>query len=67
MTTTTKDQNGNDLTRSVKKEENGWGSNVWFGGINGLGTNVRRYYYSTKKAALKSDISDEIGKDGRIG
>ena len=61
-----KDQNGKTLTRSIKKEEAGWGVTVWFGGINGLVTNVRRYYYESKSAAQDADISDNIGYRGRI-
>ena len=60
------DSNGKNLTKSVKEEEQGWGVNVWFGGANGLGTNVRRYYYETKAQAQNGDISDDIGKRGRV-
>ena len=63
---TVRDSNGKKLTKSVKKEEQGWGATVWFGGANGLGTNVRRYYYETKTQAQNGDISDEIGKRGRL-
>ena len=29
---TTRDQNGNAIKKSVKREASGWGANVWFGG-----------------------------------
>lgn len=61
------DQDGNSLTKSVRRERNGWGANVWFGGgLGGCATNIRRYIYATRKAASSADISDEIGKSGRI-
>ena len=43
-----------------------WGSNVWWGGLYGSATNVGRYYYATRAQARESDISDEIGKRGRV-
>jgi len=64
---TTRDANGKLLTKSVKRESNGWGSTVWFGG--GLGccaTNIRRYIYSTRRHAYTADISHDIGKNGRV-
>lgn len=62
-----RDQNGERLTASVAREPDGtWGRTVWFGGVNGLGTNVRRYFYSTRATAMRGDISDEIGRDGRV-
>lgn len=62
-----RDQNGVRLTASVSREPDGtWGRTVWFGGVNGLGTNVRRYYYVTRAAAMRGDISDEISRDGRV-
>jgi hypothetical protein len=58
---TVRDQNGNRLTQNIKREETSkgllWGVTVWFGGWNGLGTNVRRYYYKTRKEARNADIS----------
>ena len=60
------DNNGKTLSKNVKKEEQGWGVTVWFGGLNGLGTNVRRYYYETRSQAQNGDISDDIGKRGRV-
>ncbi len=61
-----RDQNGNRLTASVEREGAGWGATVWFGGQNGLGTNVRRYIYQTRDQARDADISDDIGRRGRI-
>jgi len=60
------DSNGKKLTKSIKKEKRGWGVNVWFGGCNGLGTNVMRYYYETRAQSKNSDISDNIGNRGRL-
>lgn len=59
------DSNGNRVFRAVRKDGDVWGANVWSG--SGCVTNVRRYYYSTRAAARKADISDEIGKRGRVG
>jgi len=55
-----RDANGNRLHRDVRREPCGcWGATVWFGGWNGLGTNVRRYYYPTRAKARAADITDE--------
>jgi len=66
--TMTTDSNGRRVFRDIRREEgeegNVWGVNVWFG--CGWVTNVRRYYYATRAAARKADISDEVGKNGRI-
>ena len=64
----TRDQNGNIVTKSVRKEEKGWGANVWFGGAPGCGcaTNLTRYFYDTKSAAMEGDISNDIGACGRV-
>ena len=64
--TQTRNSNGAILVRDVRRENDGWGVNVWFGGVNGLGTNERRYVYETRQAARSGDISDEIGRHGRI-
>ena len=57
--------NGERVTRSVKKESDGtWGANVWFG--SHYVTDVRRYYYATRKQAQDADIGDGIGKRGRV-
>ena len=61
-----RDSNGNRLTRDIRREGAGWGVNVWFGGWNGLGTNLRRYVYRTKRQAQNGDISDGVGSSGRI-
>jgi hypothetical protein len=64
----TTDSNGRRVFRDIRREEGEegdvWGVNVWFG--CGCVTNVRRYYYATRAAARKADISDEVGKNGRI-
>lgn len=64
----TLDQNGNTVTRSIRKEDSGWGVWVWFGGAPGCGcaTNMRRYFYDTRKNAQNGDISHNIGVSGRI-
>lgn len=62
-----KDQNGRRLAANVAREADGtWSATVWFGGMNGLGTNVRRYYYETRDAAKRADIPDDIGKSGLV-
>ena len=62
------DSNGTTLRRNVRRGKEGgtWGVNVWFGGANGLGTNVRRYYYQTRATAQEGGISDEVGRNGRV-
>ena len=62
----TSDQNGNPVTKSVKREDDGtWSANVWFGSYPA--TNIRRYKYETRAQARDADISDEPGKRGMIG
>jgi len=61
-----RDPNGNPLHSNVRREGDGWGVTVWFGGFNGLGTNVRRYVYRTRAQARDGDISDSVGDRGRI-
>jgi len=60
------DSNGNRITRSIAREGDGWGVTVWFGGLNGLATDVRRYVYATREQARRASISDAVGRDGRI-
>ena len=60
----TTDGNGKRVFKDLRREGDVWGVNVWFG--RGCVTNVRRYYYATRAAAQNADISDEIGKNGRI-
>ena len=60
------DQNRNPLHRCIHREAGAWGVTVWFGGGNGLATNVRRYFYKTRKQARDGDISDTVGKRGRV-
>ncbi|MCY4653245.1 MAG: hypothetical protein OXC95_08785 [Dehalococcoidia bacterium] len=67
MTQTVRDSNGKVLRRNVRPEGEGWGVTVWMGGINGLGTDEMRFIYQSRDAARRGDISDEIGKRGRIG
>jgi len=57
------DSNGNRLYRNVRRAvtadgTEGWGVTVWSGGINGLGTSVRRLVFETREQARKADISD---------
>jgi len=62
------DQNGKRLTRNLCRSTDGsWGVTVWWGGANGLGTDARRYYYASRKAARAACITDEIGRNGRVG
>ena len=73
--TRTVNQNGERISRDIRKEtitrdrvgaepETAWGRNVWFG--SGCVTNIRRYYYRTRMHAVQGDISDDIGKGGRV-
>ncbi len=65
-----RDQNGNMVTRSVRREDDGWTVTVWFGGHpapHSVATNVRRYVYRTREQARDGDIGDPIGVRGRIG
>ena len=65
MTTTTRDQNGKRITKSVHQDVDGmWWVKVWSGNKNV--TNVREYGYRTRKQARNGDISDGIGTTGRI-
>ena len=58
-----RDQNGNRLTRDVRREYSectgieGWGVTVWFGGCNGFATNAERRIYTTRAQARDADIS----------
>ena len=63
------DQNGNRLRRDVRKEGDGWGVTVWFGGAyrGSIATNVARYIYRTREQARDGDIAHSVGRHGRIG
>lgn len=53
-------------TKRVRKTISGtWSRTVWFGHPNNP-TNVMRYEYATRKEARAGDISDSIGKNGRV-
>ena len=64
---TVRNSNGFRLHRHVRLQriftgggyETLWGCNVWFGGLNGVGTNERRHYYLTRAQARAADISDD--------
>jgi len=60
----TTDQNGNRISKNVRRTGEHWAANVWFGGSNGWATNVRTYVYETRNAARNADISDTPGKRG---
>jgi hypothetical protein len=67
----TRDQNGNLITRNVRKAKTpagkpAWAVNVWWGGAYGPATNLRVYFYRQREDARRGDISDDIGKHGRI-
>jgi hypothetical protein len=49
-----------DISRDVRKEINGWGSNVK------TNDGVERYYYAFRDNARCSAESDKIGVNGRI-
>ena len=61
-----RDQNGNAVIYDIKKEDGGWGVNVFYGGGWGPVTNTNRYIYRTRKDARNGDIGDNIGYRGRI-
>lgn len=66
-----RDQNGNQVTRSITQERvDGrvlWGVTVWFGGgWNGMCTDVQRYYYATRRQARNADIAHSPGQYGRV-
>ena len=50
--------------RSVRKEANGWGSNVWFGDGGNNPTNFQRVFYRTRREARRSNIADKFRSDG---
>jgi hypothetical protein len=54
---TTRDQNGNRVTKDIRREADGtWSRNVWWG--SGCVTDVRRQYgYASRAAAERGDIS----------
>jgi len=65
------DQNGRALRRDVRREtlpggRTAWGATVSFGGAGGMATNVRRYHYATLEQASAADISDDVGRRGRV-
>lgn len=63
----TRDQDGDILRHSVCREKNGlWGATVWFGGLYGFATNVRRYYYPTRRDARNACISDDDENSNRV-
>ena len=49
----TRDQNGNRVIKDIRREENGWGRNVWFG--RHYVTDVRRHVYRTREQARRGD------------
>ena len=51
--TMTRDQNGNRASKDIRREENGWGRNVWFG--RHYVTDVRRHVYRTRAQARRGD------------
>jgi hypothetical protein len=64
-----RDPNGQIVRREIRRDgpDGSWGVNVWFGGaLNGFTTTVRRYYYRTQEQARNGDISDDIGRHGRV-
>lgn len=62
------DVNGRPVYMDIQPEKDGtWSRNVWSGGVNGLVTDVRRYRYITRKEARNGNISDVVGRNGRVG
>lgn len=64
MQKATRDQNGRTVAASIKRTTKGWERKVWFG--TNPATNVRTYVYDSRDNARRGDISDDIGKNGRI-
>jgi hypothetical protein len=62
-----RDQNGNRVTKSIRRESDGtWSANVWWGGANGFATNVqRRHGYKSRAAARNADISESAEQTNR--
>ena len=60
-----RDQNGNRVTKSIRREDDGtWSRVVWWG--NGIVTNVeRRYGYASRRAAEQGDISESAAETNR--
>lgn len=58
-----RDQNGKRVARRIRREPqlDGWGVNVWFGGVNGLCTSLRRHVYSTRREARGASIATQTG------
>lgn len=63
-----RDQNGHIIYPDIRRDVGtpGWGVTVTFGGAMGPATEVRRYYYRTRKQARNGDIGDDIGRRGRV-
>ena len=62
------DQNGNRVTRSIRRNASGnWEVTVYFGGLYGFATNVRRIEMRTRAAARRADISDYSEDPDYIG
>ena len=61
------DQNGRIVRHNVRREAGGWAATVWAGGGAGsIAHSIRRYVYDTRTAARTADITDAIGRRGRI-
>jgi len=54
------DQHGRRVTRSVKRESEGWGVTCWWGGgyPGSIATNIERRVYRTRDQARVADISE---------
>ena len=66
------DQNGNRVTRGIRRDitahgMQGWGVTVWFGGMNGFATDCRRIVFTTRAQARAADISDYPQMAGWLG
>jgi len=70
MRKTIRDVNGQVMRRNVRRDpdnRNRWMADVWFGGGYGCATTVRTYRYSSRDAARRADIGDEVGRNGCVG
>ncbi len=61
----TTDSNGKTITHDLQRAPDGiWWRTTWWG-VHYV-TTVRRYGYRSRRAARAGDISDAIGRRGRI-
>lgn len=47
-----------DSPRNVHRVHDGWQATIWFGGLNGLGTNVTHVVFTTREQARRADTAE---------